>query len=153
MKNAKSSANCCHLISGWMVPQVLEETLQSPICRLTFATQLTALRVLALTRCERHANSGWESSRRTRLAVTNRRAKTASVHRAHGYPIKKIFSETSRWSSCCCCWCFLSTEFAELQRRILLRRFLFLSLPSVNWLLWLLPSWVTAPEQTVGQAA
>lgn len=121
------------------------KTLESPICRLTFATQPPALSVLALPRCELHANCGWESSRRTRLAVTNRhRAKTGCAQRSHGHPIKKkkIFSS--------CCKCLVSAEHAErsaLHAAVLLRRF---SLPRSNCFLWLLPSRVMAPEQTVG---
>lgn len=34
------------------------KTLESPICRLTFATQPPALSVSALPRCELHANCG-----------------------------------------------------------------------------------------------
>lgn len=126
---------------------------QFVVLPLQHSRPLSATRLLPC--CELHANCGWESSRRTRLAVTNRhRAKTGGAQRSHSHQIKKyiylsaaaadVFSAQSVRSGCRCtlqsCW---GGFF-----------FYFISLPRSNWFLWLLPSRVMAPEQTaVGRAA
>lgn len=86
-KRRESCANCRRLISGWMsFTDIERKTLESPICRLTFATQPPALGVSAPPRCELCANCGWESSRRTRLAVTNRHRAKNGLRSAQSRP-------------------------------------------------------------------